>query len=89
MVWVGRGGAQIGQCSLELETDGISTGHICPGVWPLHGGRGWSGSGKANQGVAWALPWGPGALEELRQLEATLPDATASWGQPGSSADAL
>lgn len=57
--------------------------------WPLHGGRGWTGTGKANQGVAWDLPWGPGALEELSQLEAPLADVTASSSQSGSRADTL
>lgn len=47
------------------------------------------GTGKANQGVTRDLPCGSGALEELSQLEAPLPDVTASSGQPGSSADTL
>lgn len=49
---LGRGGYRQALGSL-LDWRGleISTENICPGVWPLHQDRGWTGTGKANQVV--------------------------------------
>ena len=55
-----------GQPAGAGEGWGISTENICLGVWPLHQGRGWTGTGKANQVVSRDLLWGDGPAQSNR-----------------------
>lgn len=47
---------QVGVDGVVWPGPGVSTGHLCPGIWPFCQGRGWTGTGKANEGETG--PWG-------------------------------